>query len=92
MSYIDEKYYNYESLREADKPIIDGFDEALDAVSESMADMIADDICGEAETEDTIAGRMKRELIDAVLTDVREILASTRLEIIASLIDGRETE
>jgi len=90
--YIDEKYYNYESLRDADKPIIDGFDYALDAVSDGMADMIADDICGEAETEDTIAGRMKRELIDAVLTDVREILASTRLEIIASLIDGRETE
>ena len=90
--YIDEKYYNYDNLTDKDKPIIDGFDDALEAVNDGMAEMIAEDICGEAETEDTLAGRMKRELIDAVLTGVREVLASTRLDIIASLIDGRETE
>lgn len=89
---IDEKFYNYDSLQEADKLVIDGFDDALDAINEHMAELIADDICGEAETEDTLAGQMKRELIDVVLTDVKELLASERLEIIASLIDGRETE
>ena len=92
MSYIDEKYYNYESLTDTERPLVDGFDAALDSINDGMTEIIADDICGDAETSDTIAGRLKREMIEAVLTDVREILASTRLELIASLIDRRETE
>ena len=88
--YIDPNIYNYEGLTAVDQVYIDGYDKAVEELSEGSVELVIDQMCADHEDQDSIAGRLKRELIEAATQTLYEILENTRLEIIASLIDSYE--
>ena len=55
MSYFDPEVYNYEGLIEDDKKHIDGFDAAIEEISEGCDEYIIDQVCADHEDMDSIA-------------------------------------
>ena len=49
MSYFDPEVYNYEGLIEDDKKHIDGFDAAIEEISEGCDEYIIDQVCADHE-------------------------------------------
>jgi hypothetical protein len=92
MSYFDPDIYNYEGLIEKDKRYMDGFDAAIEEISEGCDEYIIDQVCAEHEDAESIAGQMKRELIDAVFSHLLTVLEGRRQNIIVSMIDGYDDE
>lgn len=84
--------YNYGELKSTDKPVIDGFDMAIEEISEGCDEYIIEQVCADHEDMDSIAGQMKRELIDAVFSHLLTILEGRRQDIIVSMIDGYDDE
>ena len=92
MSYFDPEVYNYNGLIEKDKRYMDGFDAAIEEISEGCDEYIVDQVCAEHEDAESIAGQMKRELIDAVFSHLLTVLEGRRQNIIVSMIDGYDDE
>jgi len=89
MSYYNPEIYNYESLSEADRPIIDGYDTAVEEF-ETVESLVIDRVCTEYEDEQTVIGKAKREVISATLESVRDFLDIHRTELIVSLMEASE--
>jgi len=90
--YIDPNVYNYEGLIEDDKKRIDGFDAAIEEISEGCDEYIIDQVCADHEDMDSIAGQMKREIVDAAFQILYQILTDRRQNIIVSMIDSYDDE
>lgn len=90
--YINPEIYNYEELKSTDKPYIDGFDAAIEELSEGCNEYIIEQVCAEHEDTESIAGQMKRELIDAAFSHLLTVLEGRRQDIIVSMIDGYDDE
>ena len=90
--YIDPEIYNYDGLTEEDQKIIDGFDAAMDEISEGCNEYIIDQVCAEHEDTESVAGQMKRELIDAVFSHLLTVLEGKRQDIIVSMMDSYDEE
>ena len=86
--FIDPNIYNYESLTAVDQVYIDGYDKAIEELSEGTMELVIDQVRADYEDDDSVTGRLKRELIEAAVQTMYEILESTRLEIIAGLMDS----
>lgn len=90
--YIDPKVYNYEGLIEDDKKRIDGFDAAIEEISEGCDECIIEQLCADHEDFDSIARQMKREIVKAAFQILYQILTDRRQNIIVSMIDGYDDE
>lgn len=90
--YINPEIYNYEELKSTDKPVIDGFDMAVEEISEGCEEYVAEQLCADHEDMESIAGQMKRELISAAFQYILQVLESKRQDIIVSMIDGCDAE
>lgn len=84
--------YTYKDLTENDKSYVDGFDKAVEEISEGCDEYIIEQLCADHEDFDSIAGRMKREIVDAAFQILYTVLADRRQNIIVSMIDGYDDE
>lgn len=84
--------YTYKGLTENDKSYVDGFDKAVEEISEGSEEYICDQLCADHEDLESIAGQMKRELISAAFQHLLMVLESKRQNIIVSMIDGYDDE
>ena len=84
--------YDYTNLTENDTSYVDGFDKAVEEISEGCNEYIIERLCADHEDFDSLAGRMKRELIDAAFQILYTILADRRQNIIVSMIDSYDDE
>jgi len=84
--------YNYRELTSTDKVFIDGYDKAVDEITEGCDEYIIDEVCADHEDADSIAGQMKRELVNAAFQIIWRILEDRRQSIIESMIDGYDDE
>jgi len=84
--------YTYKDLTENDKSYVDGFDKAVEEISEGCDEYIIEQLCADHEDFDSVAGQMKREIVDAAFQILYQILTDRRQNIIVSMIDGYDDE
>ena len=84
--------YTYKELTTNDKTFIDGFDKAVEEMSEGCEEYIVDRVCADYEDADSVSGKMKREIISEALTILWRLMDDTRRNIIISMIDGYDDE
>ena len=84
--------YTYKDLTENDKSYVDGFDKAVEEISEGCDEYIIEQLCADHEDTDSVAGQIKREIVDAAFQILYTVLADRRQNIIVSMIDGYDDE
>ena len=84
--------YTYKDLTENDKSYVDGFDKAVEEISEGCDEYIIERLCADHEDSDSVAGQIKREIVDAAFQILYTVLADRRQNIIVSMIDGYDDE
>ena len=84
--------YTYKDLTENDKSYVDGFDKAVEEISEGCDEYIIEQLCADHEDSDSVAGQIKREIVDAAFQILYTVLADRRQNIIVSMIDGYDDE
>ncbi len=92
MSYFDTDIYNYENLKAEDKKHLDIYDMAVqDALNK---DFIINDMMGLGmdPEEDSTIDKIRREVAEEVFEHIEQYLATRRLELIVSIMDGYPEE